>query len=195
MCARDDDDTHILEYTKDSDSNEYINGNIERNIQKKNITEPCETGSIEKICKKSHVLKDLLNDGLINSEVAFAMGTAITITSLPPGLVEASNGSTTSQLNLFMYRVSANSGYSNLGYPSRNGRGQFVNNPPLALNLHYLLTAFGERELHSEILLGYGMHLLHENPVLFRSTIRTSLSSASALPFPSLIPIDSSSLS
>jgi hypothetical protein len=46
--------------------------------------------------------------------------------------------------------------------------------------LHYLLTAFGEVELHAEILLGYAMQLLHENPVLDRNLIRNSLSVASA---------------
>ena len=46
---------------------------------------------------------------------------------------------------------------------------------PLALNLHYLLTAYGALELHSEILLGYGMQLLHETPVLTRQGVRTAL--------------------
>ncbi len=131
------------------------------------------------IASVTHILKDLLNDGLINNDVASAIGTAINVTSLSPGQIEAAGTGNTSQLNIFMYRVTPNTGLSNLGYPSRNGRGDIVNNPPLALNLHYLLTAFGESELHSEILLGFGMQLLHENPVLARSAIRTSLTAAS----------------
>ncbi|WP_158860383.1 DUF4255 domain-containing protein [Lunatibacter salilacus] len=132
------------------------------------------------IAAVTHVLKDLLNDGLVYQNVSAAVGSAINVTSLPPGQVEPQQGSPTNQLNLFMYRVSYNTGLNSFGYPSRNARGGLVNNPPLALNLHYLLIAFGEEELHAEILLGYGMQLLHENPVLDRNLIRNSLSSANA---------------
>jgi len=132
------------------------------------------------IASVTHILKDLLNDGLIDSDVASAIGSAISVTSLPPGQVDSSGGGVNSQLNIFMYRVTPNIGLMNLGFPSRSGRGDIINNPPLALNLHYLLTAFGESELHSEILLGYGMQLLHENPVLSREAIRTSLTAATA---------------
>lgn len=132
------------------------------------------------IASVTHVLKDLLNEGLINQNVSAVVGTAINVTSLPPGQVEPQQGNATTQLNLFMYRVSYNTGWNNFGHPSRDSRGRPVSNPPLALNLHFLLTAFGEEELHAEILLGYGMQLLHENPVLDRNLIRTSLTSASA---------------
>lgn len=133
------------------------------------------------IASVTHILKDLLNDGIIDNDVASALGSAISVTSLPPAQVESSPGGNNSQLNIFMYRVTPNIGLMNLGYPSRNSRGDITNNPPLALNLHYLLSAFGESELHSEILLGYGMQLLHENPVLSREAINTSLTPASAL--------------
>jgi hypothetical protein len=132
------------------------------------------------IASVTHVLKDLLNDGLINQNISAVVGTAINVTSLPPGQLEPQQGNATTQLNLFMYRVSHNMGWNNIGYPSRDSNGGPVSNPPLALNLHYLLTAFGEEELHAEILLGFGMQLLHENPVLDRKLIRNSLSVANA---------------
>ena len=50
-----------------------------------------------------------------------------------------------------------------------------VSSPPLALDLHYLLTAYGSADFQAEILLGYAMHLLHERPVLDRAAIRTAL--------------------
>ncbi len=139
------------------------------------------------IAAVTHVLKDLLNDGFVDNDVAFATGTAIRVTSLPPGQVEAANGTPASQLNMFMYRVTPNVGWSNIGYPSRNSNGDYVNNPPLALDLHYLLTAFGESELHAEILLGYGMQLLHENPVLIRSAITRSLTPTTPPADPNLV--------
>ncbi len=53
--------------------------------------------------------------------------------------------------------------------PTRDERGTLVTQPLLPLNLHYLLTAFGSQELHSEILLGYAMQVLHENPIVSRA--------------------------
>ncbi|HET6974139.1 MAG TPA: DUF4255 domain-containing protein, partial [Pyrinomonadaceae bacterium] len=73
------------------------------------------------------------------------------------------------------YQVTPNTGWRNVSLPARNSNGSPVSNPPLALDLHYLLTAYGAEELHAEILLGYGMQLLHETPVLTRDAIRRSL--------------------
>ena len=127
------------------------------------------------IASVTHVLKDILNDGFILNNISSSVGTNVNISSRSPGLLEAENGNIPTQLNMFMYRVSFNTGWSNTGYPSRNRNGDIVNNPPLAVNLHYLMTAFGEDELHSEILLGNAMQILHENPVLHRELINTSL--------------------
>ncbi|MEO6672189.1 MAG: DUF4255 domain-containing protein [Ginsengibacter sp.] len=121
----------------------------------------------------TQVLKDLLNDGLINHDITGTTGTTVTVTSLAPDRIVIDDG--ISQLNLFMYQTTFNQGWRNEGQPSFNSRGDRVNNPPLALDLHYLLTAYGGAELHSEILLGYGMQLLHETPVLPRDAISRSL--------------------
>ena len=80
-----------------------------------------------------------------------------------------------SRLNLYLYKVSHNAGWRNVGLPTRDSNGERTGNQPLALNLHYLLTAYGNEDLHTEILLGYGMQILHETPVLTRDAIRTSL--------------------
>ncbi|MCB0585541.1 MAG: DUF4255 domain-containing protein [Phaeodactylibacter sp.] len=130
------------------------------------------------IASVTQVLKNLLNNGLIENNISTVIGTTVAVSSLPPSLIDQGTSATDTQLNLFLYRASVNTGWNNVGYPSRDTRGELVNNPPLALNLHYLLTAFGDVELHAEILLGYGMQLLHETPVLERGRIRQSLSVA-----------------
>lgn len=79
------------------------------------------------------------------------------------------------QINLFLYQVSANSGWRNCGLPARDGAGQRTANPPLALDLHYLLTAFGNQELGRDALLGLGMQALHETPMLDRARLREVL--------------------
>ncbi|WP_313341546.1 DUF4255 domain-containing protein [Stenotrophomonas sp.] len=86
------------------------------------------------------------------------------------------------QINLFLYQVSANSGWRNVGLASRDGAGQRTANPPLALDLHYLLTAFGSQELNRDALLGLGMQALHETPLLDRARLRALLAPP-ALPF------------
>lgn len=126
------------------------------------------------IASVTQVLKDLLNNGLIDHDITDITGGNVTVTSLAPDRIDTSSAEQT-QLNLFMYHVTPNTGWRNTGYPSLNSNGDRVTNPPLALDLHYLLTAYGSSDLHTEILLGYGMQLFHENPVLIRDAIRRSL--------------------
>ncbi len=124
----------------------------------------------------SAVLRDLLNDGLINHNVSSVVGSTVTVSVLPPDRVVPSDVAESSQLNLFLHLVTPNSGWRNEGLPSRDSTGrQRLANPPLALDLHYLLSAYSGADLHGEILLGYAMQLLHENPVITRKAIRTAL--------------------
>jgi hypothetical protein len=150
------------------------------------------------IASVTHVLKDLLNDGMINNDVSGIVGGNVAVSALPPDRIDVSASNTDSRLNLFMYQAVPNSGWRNIGFPSRNIRGDRISNPPLALNLHYLLTAYGADELHAEILLGYGMQLMHEIPVLGRDAIRNSLAppspvSGGGLP-PELLALSTSEL-
>ena len=126
------------------------------------------------IASVTAVLKDLLNNGLIDHDVGASVGEVI-VSTLPPDRIDGLDAQKKSRLNLFMYQVTPNAGWRNAALPSRNSNGERVSNPPLALDLHYLLTAYGAEELHAEILLGYGMQLLHETPVLTRDAIRRSL--------------------
>lgn len=122
------------------------------------------------------VLRDLLNDGLINNSISGTLGNAVTVSVLAPDRVVAANGTENSQLNLFLHQVTPNLGWRNEGLPSRDASGRSrLSNPPLALDLHYLLTAYSAGDLHAEILLGYGMQLLHEMPVLTRRAIETAI--------------------
>jgi hypothetical protein len=123
----------------------------------------------------SFVLVDLLNNGLIDRDISSLGLGEVSVTALPPDLIDtAATGPT--QLNLFLYQVTPNPGWRNVGFPSRDAGGDRINNPPLALDLHYLLMAYGSQSLHCEILLGYAMQLLHETPILTRDEIRKSLS-------------------
>jgi len=120
------------------------------------------------------VLRNLLDDGIVN--VSSVLGSSVTVSISPPDRVVPQNSDESSQLNLFMYLVTANTGWSNEQLPSRDASGRLrLTNRPLALDLHYLLSVYSGGDLHGEILLGYAMQLLHETPVLTRDMIRTAL--------------------
>jgi hypothetical protein len=122
------------------------------------------------IAAVSAVLRDLLNNGLVDASIG-----DVTVSAQSPDKV-ALNGDEASQLNLFLYRVTPNLGWRNVGLPSVDSGGENrLSNPPLALDLHYLLSAYGADDFQPEILLGYGMQVLHENPVLDRQAIRDTL--------------------
>jgi len=122
-------------------------------------------------------LKDLLNDGLLNHDLS-SVG-SFSVTASPPDRVTTGQMEP-NQLNLFLYQVTANLGWRNADLPSRSSNGTArLTNPPLALDLHYMLTAYGAQDLNAEILLGYAMQLLHETPVLTRDQLRTVLGGVS----------------
>lgn len=135
----------------------------------------------------TQLLKDLINDALIDGDVSQALGADFTVTALPPDRVVAENGeSQTTQLNIFLHRVTPNAAMRNTDLPTRDADGRLVRRPRLALDLHYMLTAVSANELHAEILLGYAMLLFHETAILPRETIRSALSTGvpgNILPF------------
>lgn len=131
----------------------------------------------------SAVLRNLLDNGMV--DVGVPLG-SVNVTAVAPDTVDLSDTSAPPSLNVFMYSVSRNTGWENAMFPSRDSRGNRISNQPLGLNLHYLVTAYGNSDFEAEILLGYAMHLLHEQPVLDRRAIRTALNpsplTASILP-------------
>jgi hypothetical protein len=133
------------------------------------------------VASVSFVLVDLLNNGLIDHNIASNIGNDVLVSALSPDRIDSSQQSNgaKSQLNLFLYNITQNQGWRNVGYPSRNSNGDRIDNPPLAINLHYLLTAYGVEQFHAEILLGYAMQLFHETPFLPRDAIRKSLAAPS----------------
>ena len=122
----------------------------------------------------SAVLKWVLYDALMSGPTTILGGGLSGISALSPDLI-ATGADEQPQVNLFMYYASRNSSYRNVGLPSLDDQGNRLSNPPLALNLHYLVSAYGKNEFDAEILLGWAMQVLHENPILPRQTIQDKL--------------------
>jgi hypothetical protein len=77
------------------------------------------------------------------------------------------------QVNLFLYQTLPNAAWRNTGLSAAAAQ------PPLALNLYYLLWAHGQEEEEagpsSHRLLGQAMRILHDHPVLDPAAIRAAL--------------------
>lgn len=135
------------------------------------------------IAAVSAVLKSTLDNGLKAARIADMVGGDVTVSALPPDRVNPGAEDPT-QLNVFLHQTTPNSGWRNVDLPSRNANGERTANPPLALDLHYLLTAYGAKSFFAEIVLGHAMQLLHETPILTRDAIDRALSSQTAADFP-----------
>ncbi len=122
------------------------------------------------------VLKDILNDGLANGNID-AIG-QFAVTALPLDQVTDDESDPVNRLNIYMWHATRNPGWANMRMPARTQAGARQDSPYLALDMHFILTATGAEELNAEILLGYGMQVLHETPVLTRDAVRDSLGAA-----------------
>jgi Pvc16 N-terminal domain/IPT/TIG domain len=130
------------------------------------------------------ILKWLLMNDLTAGGPNTVLTSASAITAVSPDLIQAGQNEEP-QLNLFMYYVSLNPALRNLDLPSYDAAGQRVDNPPLALNLHYLVSAYGSTQvaqLAAEILLGWAMKVFHDNPVVPPQTVQEALSALATQP-------------
>ncbi len=100
--------------------------------------------------------------------------TGTTVTTRPPDRARQ-DGGTGNQINLFLYRTSIDAAWRNQDPPGiRPGEsGQ----PPLPLVLSYLMTAYGEDDddVLAHRLLGVGMQLLNDRPLLSPTAIVAAL--------------------
>ena len=75
-------------------------------------------------------------------------------------------------ITIFLYQVTPNAALRNLDAPTRATDGTLLTRPGAALDLHYLISFYGEEaELVPQRLLGCVVRTLHETPVLPRELI------------------------
>ena len=118
----------------------------------------------------SATLKQLLIDR-IDTPLGVSGPIPVTV-GLPPDDPDLISGPL---VNLFLYRVCENAALQNHELPGRGERGAY-GHPPLALDLHYLLTTYGltkdpagnnfEDEIVAHWLLGSAMRILHDFAII-----------------------------
>ncbi len=112
------------------------------------------------IAGTSATLRNLLRDRLES---------LVPVTIAPPDVHVS--GMTERRLNLYLYMVTEDGYLKNQEIPGRGHPGSY-GRPPLSLNLHYLLTAYGDTEtspdadLQAQSILGDAMLVLHEYPIV-----------------------------
>ena len=75
-------------------------------------------------------------------------------------------------ISVFLYQVTPNTSLRNNDLPTRAADGTLVKRPAAALDLQYLISAYGdERELVGQRLIGSVVRTLHEIPVLPKDVI------------------------
>ena len=76
-------------------------------------------------------------------------------------------------INVFLYQVTPNTAYRNADLATRAADGSFLRKPQAALDLHYLLTFYGDDTLlEQQRLLGAATLALHVNPTLPRNQVQ-----------------------
>jgi hypothetical protein len=96
------------------------------------------------------------------------------VTTLAPD--QARTGITSNQINLFLYQASLNGAWRNMDLPGSVMPGE-TGTPPLALNLYYLLTAFGRdgSDIEGHRAFGHALSVLHDHPLLGAAELKAAL--------------------
>ncbi len=131
------------------------------------------------IAATTATLRLLLLGGIPARDAAIAQ---VDVTTVPPDKVNANIDRPT--LNLFLYQTVLNGAWRNRDAAhARPGEAPL---PPLALNLHYLLTAYGQVDVDegdfSHRVLGAAVSVLHDHPVFGADELVAALPLHKALP-------------
>lgn len=121
--------------------------------------------------------------------VAGEIPSPVHVSCVAPDLVQQQlqigSNNAENRVNLFLHLVTHNPGWRNFDLPSLSNNGQTqTGNPPLALDLHYLLTVYGSEPWQSEALLGYALMMFHQSPVLTRNDVQAALTARSGSNYP-----------
>lgn len=121
-------------------------------------------------------LKRVLDEAL-TAGVPGAVANATVTTTRPE---TAANGSGDRKgINVYLYQVTPNAAWRNEDLPTRRSDGALVCKPQAALDLHYLLTFYGdETNLEPQRLLGMAVRTINSRPILTRDSIRSAVDAA-----------------
>jgi uncharacterized protein DUF4255/IPT/TIG domain-containing protein len=119
---------------------------------------------------------------MLDKAVQSAIGGASATTARPTAQAGGVAGTPSVGVNLFLYQVTPNAAWRNMDLPHRRDDGTLVGRPRIALDLHYLLSFYGQdNKLEPQRLLGRAVQVLHAQPVLTRDQIRSAVTTVAFL--------------
>ena len=122
-------------------------------------------------------LQLMLSDG-IAAEGAGMPGSTNVVINRPDAVSDPDQP----QVSIYLYQVVPNPQWRNADLPTRGGRGELLRNPRAAIDLHYLLTFFGnETQLEPQRIMGSVVHLLNDEPVLTTPRIVNAINAVGSL--------------
>ena len=84
-------------------------------------------------------------------------------------------------VNIFLYQVVTNAALANTDVPTRRSGGSLVQRPRAAIDLHYLISFYGDdSELEPQRMLGSAVAALHAEPVITADLIDAVVTGATA---------------
>jgi len=130
------------------------------------------------IAATSEVLRFIVEDAMVRAGQALNFAPPATTVGPPPRPTQQGGGGNAlvepAGVNLFLYHVTPNPAWRNMHSPERDRQGRRLNNAPLVLDLHYLLSAHGS-DIDREIGFGTAMHALHQAAIVPMELVRLAL--------------------
>ena len=130
------------------------------------------------IAATSEVLRFIIEDAMVRAGQALNFAPPPTTIGPPPRPTQQNGGGNAlvepSSINLFLHHVTPNPAWRNLHSPERDRQGRRLNNAPLVLDLHYLLSAHGV-DIDREIGFATALHALHQVAIVPVELVRLAL--------------------
>jgi hypothetical protein len=136
-----------------------------RTALRKSVSTPLALAAI------TAILRGQIANWLAEHHLVAQLGADITISALPPDR-NTTGSDERPQINLFLYAVTPNTA---LRRSEPTGAPRRIAARHLALDLHYLVSAYGVADLQIETLLGYAIHALQQVPSLDRAALERLL--------------------
>jgi Pvc16 N-terminal domain len=145
-------------------------------------------------------MSDSLAIAAVTATLKYKLGVAVSgdpsgaqVTTIRPGV--SGNGTPAPSVNLFLFHATPNAAWRNADLPTRRTDNGLLQRPVSALDLHYLLSFYGdESKLEPQRLLGRVARSLHARPVLTRELIMKALAEAASDPAQTLAVVAPSDL-
>lgn len=110
--------------------------------------------------------------------IGSAADSAVPGTVLRFGRPTPPNGVGEKKLHLYLYQVTPNAALRNADTPTRDANGRLKKQPQVALDLHYLLSFYGdEQQFEPDRMLGAVVRDLRASPILQRDVITNAIAS------------------